>query len=208
MKEVKEYEKDLASIRSIMERSVKFISLSGISGVLSGIYALTGAAYAYAIMYYPLSPLSINQTYILDHPSSIFKLEVAAVLVLIASISTGILLSHRKAVKQETSLWSAVSKQLLKDLLFPLGAGGLFILILLSRGYYSLLAPASLLFYGLALIQSSRNTYHEIMYLGLIEIILGLISTLLPGYGLLFWAAGFGVMHIIYGALMYFRYDR
>jgi len=208
MKEIKEYEKDLASIRSIMERSVKFISLSGLSGVLSGIYALTGAAYAYSVIYYPLMPQDVNQFSILDHPASIFRLEITAVLVLVASLSTGILLSHRKAVNNETSLWNAVSKQLLKDLLFPLGAGGLFILILLTREYYSLLAPASLLFYGLALIQSSRNTYHEVMYLGVTEIILGLATALLPGYGLIFWAIGFGAMHIIYGAVMYFRYDR
>ena len=208
MKEVKEYEKDLASIRSIMERSVKFISLSGLSGVLSGIYAIAGAAIAYKTVYYPLPPIGYYHISILDHPTSIFKLEVTALLVLLGSLITGVLMSLRKAKKLETSIWNATSKQLLKDLSFPLLGGGAFILILLIREYYVLLAPACLIFYGLALVQASRSTYQEVLYLGVTEIILGLIAALLPGYGLILWATGFGVMHIIYGALMYFRHER
>ncbi len=208
MKEIKEYEKDLASIRSIMERSVKFISLSGLSGVLSGLYALTGAAIAYKIIYYPLPPFGYFNVSILDHPSAIFNLELTALIVLVASLVTGFLMSLRKARKLETSLWNATSKQLLRDLLIPLGSGGLFILLLLLREYYILLAPTCLIFYGLALIQASRNTYSEVMYLGLIEILLGLTSAAFPGYGLILWATGFGLMHIVYGTVMYFRYER
>jgi hypothetical protein len=208
MKQIEEYEKDLASIRSMMERSVKFLSLSGLSGVLSGIYALAGAYTAYQIIYYPLSPTGYYQVSVLDHPASVFKLEVTAVLVLVASLATGFLMSFRKAKKLQTSLWNTTSKQLMKDLAIPLLTGGLFILILLVREYYILLAPATLIFYGLALVQASRSTYSEVLYLGLIEITLGLISAILPGYGLLLWATGFGVMHIIYGTLMYFRYER
>ena len=208
MKEIEEYEKDLASIRSIMERSVKFISLSGLSGVLSGLYALIGAAVAYKAIYYPLSPFGYFHSSILDHPSAIFKLELTALIVLLASLATGFMMSYRKAKKLETSLWSATSKQLFKDLAIPLGSGGLFILILLLRQYYILLAPGCLIFYGLALTQASRSTYVEVMYLGLTEIALGLISAAFPGYGLILWATGFGVMHIVYGAVMYFRYER
>lgn len=208
MKEMKEYEKDLASIRSIMERSVKFISLSGLSGVLSGIYALAGTVIAYKIIYYPLPPLGYYHISILDHPSSIFKLEITAFFVLIASLITGFLMSLRKAKKHQTSIWNATSKQLLIDLSFPLLGGGAFILILLIREYYILLSPTCLIFYGLALVQASRSTYKEVMYLGVTEIILGLAAALFPGYGLILWATGFGVMHIIYGSLMYFRHER
>lgn len=208
MKETEDYEKDLASIRSIMERSVKFISLSGLSGVLSGLYALTGAFIAYQIIYYPLPPFGYFHSSILDHPSLIFKLELTAVIVLLASLITGFLMSLRKAKRMETSLWSATSKQLFKDLAISLGTGGLFIALLLIRQYYILLAPSCLIFYGLALVQASRSTYGEVMYLGLTEIILGLIAAAFPGYGLILWATGFGVMHVIYGAVMYFRYER
>lgn len=203
MKEAEDYEKDLASIRSIMERSVKFISLSGLSGVLSGTYALIGAWIAYQIIYYHLPPVSI-----LEHPELILKLEITAAAVLIASLTSGILLSLRKAKKTGASLWSATSKQLMWDLVIPLSSGGLLILIFVTRGYYVLIAPACLIFYGLALVQASRSTYSEVMYLGLTEIILGLLSALLPDHGLILWAIGFGVMHIVYGSVMYFKYER
>jgi hypothetical protein len=207
MKEVQEYEKDIASIRNMMERSVKFISLSGLSGVIAGIYALLGAGYVYWLVYYPYSPFGFrfhfaNETEVIIH------LLIIALIVLFLSISTGYWFSLRKAKKLGTTIWNRASKQLMVDLLIPLITGGLFILILLSRGYYGVAAPACLVFYGLALINASRNTYSEVRYLGFTEIILGLISAFIPGYALIFWALGFGVMHIIYGAVMHFRYDK
>jgi len=207
MKEINEYEKDLASIRSVMERSIKFISLSGLSGVLAGIYALAGVAYAYTLIYQPLPPWGYPVS-ILDHPSKIVQLELTALFVFGAAVVTGFLFSWFKSKKMGTSLWSNVSKQLLIDLFIPLVAGGIFIIIILLKGYYVLVVPLSLIFYGLALIQSSRNTFGEIRYLGAIEIILGIGATIAPPYCLIFWAVGFGLMHIIYGAVMYFRYDR
>jgi hypothetical protein len=207
MKEIQEYEKDIASIRNMMERSAKFISLSGLSGVLAGIYALAGATAAYFIGHYPISPFHLR-IYSVSEPDILWKLLVIAILVLIASLSTGILLSIRKAKRSNVKFWSATSRQLLVNLAIPLVSGGLFILIVLYTNHYGIAAPACLLFYGLALIQASSNTYDEVRYLGFTEIILGLISALLPGYGLVFWALGFGVMHIIYGTVMHFRYDK
>ena len=207
MKEIQDYEKDIASIRNMMERSVKFISLSGISGVLAGVYALAGATIAYFMIYYPYSPFGFRFYYV-NEQSVILNLLIVAALALILSIGTGYLLSSRKARKLGTSIWNKPSKQLLTDLLVPLMTGGLFILILLSRGYFVVVASACLIFYGLSLIYASRNTYKEIQYLGFTEITLGLLSAILPGYGLIFWAIGFGVMHIVYGAVMHFRYDK
>jgi hypothetical protein len=207
MKEIQEYEKDIASIRNMMERSAKFISLSGLSGVLAGIYALAGATAAYFIGHYPVSPFRMR-IYSVSEPDILWKLLGIAVLVLVASLSTGVWLSIRKAKRANVQFWSATSRQLLVNLAIPLVSGGLFILIVLYTNHYGIAAPACLLFYGLALIQASSNTYDEVRYLGFTEIILGLISALLPGYGLVFWAIGFGVMHIIYGTVMHFRYDK
>jgi len=207
MKQVKEYEKDLASIRTMMERSTKFISLSGLSGVLAGIYAIAGAIAAYFIIQYPISPFRYRVESATD-PTILSKLILIAALVLLASISTGVLLSNRKAKKNGLKLWSAASRNLLLNLSIPLGAGGIFILIMLYTGHYELAAPASLIFYGLALIQGSSTMFDEIRYLGFTEIALGLISALYPGYGLIFWTIGFGLLHIIYGAIMYNKYDK
>jgi hypothetical protein len=90
----------------------------------------------------------------------------------------------------------------------PLVTGGLLILILISRSYYGIITPATLIFYGLALVSASNFTFADVKYLGLLEIALGLIAACFPGYGLLFWAIGFGVLHIIYGSMMYLKYDR
>lgn len=207
MKGVQEYEKDIASIRTMMERSVKFISLSGLSGVIAGIYALLGAGYAYYKIYYPYSPFGFR-FYYANETQLIVQFLIVALIVLALSIGTGYWFSLRKAKKLGTTIWNRASKQLMTDLLIPLVTGGLFILILLSRGYYGVAAPACLIFYGLALINASRNTYAEVRFLGLTEIVLGLIAAFIPGYGLVFWAIGFGVMHIVYGAVMHFRYDK
>lgn len=206
MKEIQEYEKDLASIRTMMERSAKFLSLSGLSGVLAGLYALIGASWAYYIIYYPYSPYGFRFHYV-NETTIIGKLIFIALLVLILSIASGFLLSMRKARKMNTNVWNKSSQQMIVNLMIPLVCGGFFSLILISRGYYGIVASSCMIFYGLALINASRNTYEEIRYLGFSEIILGLASALLPGYGLVFWALGFGVLHIAYGAVMHYRYD-
>ena len=207
MKDIKEYEKDLASIRDIMEKTAKFISLSGLSGVLAGIYALLGATAAYFIAQYPVSPFQYR-IYSLQSPDTLWKLILIAGVVLGASLATGFYFSSKKAEKHGVKLWTSASKRLMINFAIPLVTGGLFILIMLYMGHYGLAAPAMLIFYGLALIQGSTNTFDEIRYLGFSEIVLGLISALLPGYGLQFWALGFGVLHIIYGVIMYNKYDK
>jgi hypothetical protein len=207
MKDVSDYEKDISSIRNLMEKSVKFISLSGLSGVLAGVYACIGATIAYFLIHYPISPFRYR-IYTVNREEIIWKLFLIAALVLIASIGTGVLFSARRAKRYNTTLWNTTSKRLCVTLLIPLVTGGIFILIVLYHGHFGIAAPASLIFYGLALIQASQYTYDEVRYLGFSEIGLGLVAAFLPGYGLLFWFVGFGLLHIIYGSIMYFRYEK
>ncbi len=207
MEQNQTYQKDIESIRQLMERSVKFLSLSGLSGVLAGVYALIGASVAYAIVQYPNTPLEYrNQS--VNEVAIIIKLLTIALLVFVASIITGYVLAARKAKKLGLNVWDSTSKRLVINLTIPLLAGGIFILILLAKGHYGIAAPACLIFYGLALINASANLFDEVRYLGFCEIVLGLVAALLPGFGLLFWAFGFGVLHVVYGALMFKKYDR
>lgn len=199
-------EKDIEMIRSLMERSVKFLSLSGLSGILAGLYASVGAVIAYFLLYYPLSPFRYRIESI-QNTDVIVQLFVLAVVVLAASLITGYWMSSRKAKKLGTTIWNATSKRLVLNLSIPLATGGVFILILLAYGHFGVAAPASLVFYGLAVINASDNLFDEVRYLGYSEIVVGLICAALPGYGLLFWFVGFGLLHIIYGALMYKKYD-
>ena len=210
---------EINSIKKIMERSTKFISLSGLSGILAGVYALVGAGLTYNI----LPPFAITRysNVEVDRNSSVglfygsaYKYNYIEILffiasaVLILSIGTGIWLTARKAARNGQTVWNQSSRALLKNGILPLLAGGAFILILLSNGYYHIVAPACLIFYGLALTAASQYTYGDVKWLGITEIILGLLAMLLPGFDLLFWALGFGVMHILYGSIMYFKYDR
>ncbi|HNV28651.1 MAG TPA: hypothetical protein PKJ83_05930 [Cyclobacteriaceae bacterium] len=201
------YQKDIESIRQLMERSVKFLSLSGLSGILSGVYALAGAAIVYEILYNPKTPFDYaNQS--VKEIALITQLLIIAVIVLTISLITGYALASKKAKKLGVKIWDTTSKRLIVNLAIPLVSGGAFILILLANGYFMIAAPACLVFYGLALINASQNLFDEVRYLGYCEIGLGLVCAIMPGFGLYFWAIGFGVLHIIYGALMFKKYDR
>jgi len=206
-----EIQNDLASIRNLMERSSKFISLSGLSGVLAGVYALIGAALAYNILYSSntrIYTIPDESGFVLLTDSMVIQLLLIAVVVLVLSVGTGIYLSYKKAIRKGQPLFGRVSRELLFHMIVPLLAGGGLMLILLYRGYFGIIAPASLIFYGLALIGASNFTFTDVKFLGLCEVVLGLLAACLPGYGLVFWAFGFGVLHIVYGSVMYFKYDR
>lgn len=218
--EERKIQEDLASIRNMMERSSKFISLSGLSGILAGIYALVGAALTYYIIYEP-SRVSFNYATPGTNPylqsklwedlifsADILQLLFIAFAVLFASLLTGYALTSRKAKRQGQVLWGKTSKALLFQMATPLLTGGLLIIILIGRGYWGIVSPACLAFYGLALVGASAYTYQDVKYLGICEILLAFVAAAFPGYGLLLWAIGFGVLHIVYGGLMYSKYDR
>lgn len=200
---------DLKDIRRIMERSSRFISLSGLSGVAAGICALAGAIIAYTMLqnYYG----SYNSRgFFSGDDFSLLKLKfgfLAAAVFAVAFISS-FYLTWRKAKKQNQPIWDHTSKRLAWNMLLPLVTGGIFIIGMLRYDAWLFVAPASLIFYGLALVNASKYTLSDIRYLGYCEIILGLINMYFPGYGLWFWAAGFGVLHIIYGIIMWNKYER
>ena len=197
-----DYLKDISEIKNLMNKSSRFISLSGLSGILAGIYALVGAAAAYFIV-----SNSVRGYLILD--GRVFKICIAILIgVAVLSAVTAIYLTTRKAKKNSEKIWDTSSKRLLINFLIPMVAGGLYILIILNQERYGHTAALMLIFYGLALINASKYSIGDIRYLGYIEICLGLICAFVPSYGFWFWVIGFGVMHIIYGTLMYFKYDK
>lgn len=208
MKADKDYMRDIAEIRSMMERTSKFLSLSGWAGIMAGIYALIGAYLAYARFYF--TPDEIARTAIIsgDWPASLSKLIGLALIVLVLAICTAIFLSYKKASRRGEKIWNATSRRLLVNMAVPLVAGGLLTLILIAKGLIGLIAPFTLIFYGLALYNAGKFTYVEVRMLGLIEIGLGLVSAHFVGYGLLCWALGFGLLHIIYGIYIHYRYER
>ncbi|MBO9613923.1 MAG: hypothetical protein J7619_14565 [Dyadobacter sp.] len=201
----------LNEIRSLMERSSKFLSLSGLSGVFAGIFALIGAGAAYVRFKTDwlsdiLAPLGTYHGH--SRQDVIQFLFVDGICVLVSSLAVGIILTVRRGRKKGLTVWNGSSKRLLIAMLIPLATGGIFCLAMLNYGFIWLVFPVTLLFYGLALVNASRFTYPEVFYMGVSEIGIGCVALFLTGYSLIFWGIGFGVLHIVYGLTMYNRYER
>lgn len=188
---------DIKHIRSMMERSSKFLSISGMSGVLAGTFAIIGAILAHFVLEGKLS-----FTY-----SLLYDLILIAVVVLVSAISVGLVFSVRKARKSNSKLWMPVTLQIAKDFSVPLVVGGLLCIILITKNISFMVAPCMLIFYGLGLIAAGSRTFRDVKILGACEIVLGLAAAVVVGYDLIFWGIGFGVLHVVYGILIYYKYD-
>ncbi len=196
------YLNDIKDIRRMMDRSSQFLSLSGLSGILAGVYALIGAYVVHGLIE------NHHSRYVYIESVTFKLILLTAAAVLIASVLTAIVFSIKKAKRNEEQIWNATSKRMAINFMIPLITGGIFSFLLIRHGYYGLIGPVTLIFYGLACVNASKYTISDIRYLGITEIILGLIAVEFPGNSLYFWAIGFGFFHILYGAIMYFKYDR
>jgi hypothetical protein len=207
--------KDLREIRTLMERSSRFIGLSGLSGVAAGVCALIGATAAY--LYLDIVPFQYDHRYVyyaraLDSTKwgfgymSFFLLD--GFVTILSAVLLGIYFTTRQAKRKGQTIWDKTALRLLFNLSIPLVAGGMFCLAMMWHGYLAFVAPATLVFYGLALVNGSKYTLHDVMYLGIVEIALGILAMFLLRYGLEFWVIGFGFLHIIYGLMMYAKYER
>ncbi|MCB0725779.1 MAG: hypothetical protein KDC73_13880 [Ignavibacteriae bacterium] len=201
----------LSEIRTLMERSSRCLSLSGMSGISAGIIAILGAVAV--SVYHGTGILSTawERTYEsgvkLNESTTLFYIGNALV-ILVLAVSLSVFFTVRKARKNNLKAWDSTTKRMLVSLMIPLGTGGIFCLILLMNWYTALIAPSMLIFYGLALVNASKYAIGNAEYLGIAEIVLGLVSMFYPGWGLLFWMIGFGVLHIIYGIYMYLKYEK
>ncbi len=200
MKE-RDYLEDLAEIRTMMQRSSKFLSLSGWAGIMAGIYALVGAYIAYTL--YNFRPNDI-----LYQAPNFGSVLLLASIILIISIVTAMILSRQRAQRKGQSAWNATSRRMLLSMAAPLVVGGLLLLILISLDLTAFLAPVSLIFYGLALFNAGHFTFREVQMLGVLQALLGLLAVIFVSYSVLIWAIGFGLMNMIYGIYIHLKYER
>src|SRR4051794_33191780 len=212
----------LKDIKRMMERSSRFISLSGLSGIAAGVCALTGAWLANNVIRNDARLGSGNEVQGLRHTDDAAGVANGADLqtylnntlvqialgVLIAALVLGFLFTYLRSRKTNTPIWGITAKRLLINVSIPMIVGGIFLLKLIDSESYGLIAPGCLIFYGLGLLNASKYTLAEVRYLGYAQILLGIINLQMPGNGLLFWALGFGVLHIVYGAFMWWKYER
>jgi hypothetical protein len=216
MNKQNEHLDNLKEIRSIMERSSRFLSLSGLSGVFAGAVAILGtlAVYLYKADFFfgRYCNGGILQTHDVPAESDLSKFVVFlladASLVLLLALTFGVYFTTRNARRKGLPYWDATARRMLTNLFIPLIAGGMFCLALLYHHLVYLIAPSTLIFYGLSLINASKFTLNDVRYLGISEIALGLIAMFFVGYGMLIWAIGFGILHVVYGVAMYLKYER
>ena len=204
----------LQDIKRMMERSSRFISLSGLSGISAGVCALAGAYLAHPYVF-GFKDFVINNDVVLKHTMvNDFRLLLnnwlfwIAAGTFISALITAFIFTWIKSKKEGIPVWGTSAKRLLVNVSVPLIVGAVFLFKMLHYGTFGLIAPGCLIFYGLALMNASKYTLNEIRYLGYCQILLGIINLWFVGYGLYFWAAGFGFLHIIYGVFMWLRYER
>jgi hypothetical protein len=213
MEDTKQYLESLSEIRSIMERSSKFLSLSGLSGIAAGVTALISGAIAHFVLgaNWHFAQISSSEIGTMGsaHNDRLLQFILLAAGTVIVALSLAFIFTRRNASKKNLPLWDKTAKLVTFSLAVPLVTGGLFVLALVFKfGLFGLAAPATLIFYGLALVSASKYTVRDTQILGLAEICLGLLALVFFGYGLVFWIVGFGVFHIIYGAVLYYKYDQ
>jgi hypothetical protein len=210
----------LQNIRQMMDKSSRFISLSGLSGISAGICALIGAWQAYQVIHsaspnkvaaqlrhaYEEAPSSFTQVNLTDFMGN--KLFIIATATFIGAFVTAFFFTWLRSQKTNVPLWGTQARRLLINTSVPMLAGGIYLLALIQNKAYGLIAPGCLIFYGLALVNASKYTLNEVRFLGYSQLLLGGINLLYIGQGLYFWAAGFGILHIVYGSIMWFKYER
>jgi hypothetical protein len=205
----------LKDIKNIMERSSRFISLSGLSGVAAGICALVGAWFAHGIIddnrYADVTLKHIGRSG--DDSISLTDwmgnalVQIAAV-TFIAAFVLAFIFTYLRSKKTNTPIWGHTARRLMINVMVPMIAGGIYLLKLIENESYGYIAPGCLIFYGLAVLNASKYTLPETRYLGYSEIFLGIISLWFIGYGIYFWAIGFGILHIVYGVFIWWKYER
>lgn len=198
-------------IRNMMERSSRFISLSGLSGISAGIIAMLGTIFIFFYLDYDIRYFDIDRyfetKYTIDFSGEIIVTLITAFLVLFLAIASAIFFTTRRAKRKGLKVWTQTTRLLLYNVAVPLAAGGIFCVTLLYYNLIFLIAPTTLIFYGLALLNGSKYTLPEIQWLGISEVCLGLVSCIFPGFAIVFWSLGFGLLHIIYGMAMYYKYE-
>ena len=210
MKTNEKHLQELTEIRNLMEKSSRFLSLSGLSGISAGIIAIAGALAVW--IFTAMGDIRYDEYYRTlsgrEDMNVLRFIVIDAFLVLILAIGSGLYFSSRRAMKMGIPFWNSASKRLLMNLLIPLGTGGMICIILLFRNGLNLVAPLMLVFYGLALINAGKYTQYNINYLGITEILTGILAMIFIQYSLYFWTIGFGLWHILYGSIFYFRYEK
>ncbi|HEY4539305.1 MAG TPA: hypothetical protein VIG94_04750 [Faecalibacter sp.] len=201
MNEINPFEQ-LEEIKSMMQKTTKFSSINGWSGIWVGIIGLVASYLVYSI----ILESSFQWHGLAPDESRDAKLAFMLIITLIVACSGGVYFIAKKSKRNGESFINSVTKRILIRFLTILGIGGLVCGLLYYHLSFVYVAPSTLLFYGLALLYIERDTIKELKYLAFVEIILGLLAFYFIYNGLLFWTIGFGIVHLFFGVFLVNKY--
>ena len=197
---------ELQHIKKMMERSTKFSSLSGLSGVAAGTCALVGVWFAVrSIADWKSSHVNNPEAPMEELATQLLLIAVAT---FIAAVISAFIFIYLRCKKLDIPVLGMSARRVIINIAIPLFMGSLFVFRLATTGAYNLIPPACLIFYGLGLVNASKYTLNVVRYLGFTQLIIGVINLLVLGYGLIFWGVGFGLIHIIYGVIIWWKYEK
>jgi hypothetical protein len=190
--DAREAEENLRVIRELMERSTKYSTFSGLSGVLAGAASIVGCLVTRTLGQQPLDPTAFRVSF----------LTTWAVVILFA-IGADYLLTKRRAARVGKHILSRLGKQMFLGSTPGLGTGALLTLYFMSHNLLSDIYPVWMLCYGIAVCAVGLFSQKEVSYLGAAFLVAGAMTLLLlPTWGLPMMAVTFGGFHIAYGIAM------
>ena len=172
---------NLRFIRSTMERAASFTAVPGLGGAAMGLTALAAAG---------LSLLART-------PEQWLGVWLAEACV---ALSIGVAAMARKARRSGSELFSGPARRVLLTLTPPLGAGAVLTLALERQGLVPLLPGVWLLLYGTAVVTGGAMSVRIVLVMGALLMLLGGAALSSPtSWGTAYMAAGFGVLHVVFG---------
>jgi len=193
---------ELKVIRQLMERPIRFSTMSGLSGILAGCAALAGLAVDWLV------------SHRFDASTAVWiNLGVWAGVFAVAFLCA-VVLTRLRERGRNMPFWSSVKRRILLTILPPFVAGvGLTAAIAfrwhqgIGPNQWGLIPALWMLFYGVALWQVGAFSVPDVRVLGAAFLLAGLVCA---GFSqdCPYWSLGitFGGFHIVYGILVWLRH--
>ena len=179
---------NLRYIRGAMERAGLFTAVPGLGGVVMGSTALVAAWVA--------GPPRGEARWL-----AVWAVEAAVALLI------GLAAAWEKSRRTRMALISGPGRKFLAGFAPAMSAGVLLTAALWNAGAPAFLPGTWLLLYGVAAVSGGAWSVRVVPLMGVCFMAMGAVALWAPaGFGNLFLAAGFGGLHIVFGAVIAIKY--
>ena len=176
---------NLRYIRETMERSQSFTAVSGVGGVLMGLIAL-------------------GATFLAVRTETIEAWVAVWMSAAVLSLGSALVAMTMKARAAGGSLLVGAGRKFAWNLTPPLLVGGLLTVAMTQMGAAALLPGVWLLLYGRGVVRGGAFSVGVVPLMGLAFMLVGAAALFAPAtWGNLFMAGGFGLLHIVFGILIF-----